>query len=342
MATPSSVCVYPLSPTYLVLHRYLYYLSLILSVLYPTPPPLVKGAFAFSLTYSSTAALYAILILALPLPPTTPILNLDILGLWAVLSPASILLLPLLTWSRSLQGAGSRSARPIIRIWGILVPVGAACAFVLLQRTRRVANGVDPSTVLDCQALAAAADTQKLRLRDPNHVLSVSYDLIFSPLYGILSTRLAPLTFIPLAFGTVSSLATISPPTVFKSTQASQHSSYQSRTGGGLEEVSWSDSMSTSPFTTIRKAFLLLRRIVMYLTPGWLIPVLVVNELYLLRDWPLGIPEAESMYEVGQWGLFAGLGLVSAAAAVSWCAGGGGKDTDSAVRRIDNENACIA
>ena len=53
---------------------------------------------------------------------------------------------------------------------------------------------------------------------------------------------------------------------------------------------------------------------------------MVVNELYLLKDWPDGIPEAESMYEVGQWGLFAGLGLVSAAAVVSWVAGGRGRE----------------
>src|ERR1700738_2818470 len=129
MATPSSICVYPLSPTYLILHRYLYYLSLILSVLYPTPPPLVKGAFAFSLTYSSTAALYAILIVAVP---EANIVNLDIFGLWAVLSAACIVILPLLIWTSHLQSSGSRSGRPIIRIWGLLVVVGAACTFSLL------------------------------------------------------------------------------------------------------------------------------------------------------------------------------------------------------------------
>jgi hypothetical protein len=337
MAMPSSVCVYPLSPTYLVLHRYLYYLSLILSVLYPTPPPLVKGAFAFSLTYSSTAALYSILILALPLQPTTPILNLDILGLWAVIAPASILILPLLTWSRNLQGSGTKSARHIIRIWGILILIGASCTFTLLRKTQGIANSINASVALDCQALAATADAQKLRLRDPNHVLSVSYGLIFSPLYSILSTRLVPLTFIPLAFGSFSSLVTVSSPMLLKS--ASEIPQSQSWTG---QEVSSSDSMSTSPLTTLRKAFLLLRRMVLYLTPGWLLPVMVVNELYLLEDWPFGIPEAESMYEVGQWGLLAGLGLVTAAAAVNWVAGGGGREPDPVVHPVGDGEICVA
>jgi hypothetical protein len=332
MAIPSSVCVYPLSPTYLVLHRYLYYLSLILSVLYPTPPPLIKGAFAFSLTYSSTAALYSILILALPLPSTTPILNLDVLGLWAVLAPASILVLPLLTWSRNLQGARSKSARPIIRIWGIVVLIGAACTFVLLRKAQDIANSVDASAVLDCQALATAANAQKLHLRDPNNVLSVPYGLIFSPLYSILSTRLIPLTFIPLAFGAISSLVTISLPIPLKT-------SSQSWPG---HEIFSTDSMSTSPLTGARKAFLLLRRMVLYLTPGWLIPVMVVNELYLLEGWPSGIPEAESMYAVGQWGLFAGLGLVSAAAAVSWIAGRGEGESDSVIRGVGDREVCVA
>ncbi len=98
------------------------------------------------------------------------------------------------------------------------------------------------------------------------------------------------------------------------------------------------DGMSTSPFRTAREVFLLLRRVVLYLTPGWLLPVLVVNELYLLRGWPAGVPEAEKMYEVGQWGLLAGLGLVSAAAAVSWIAGGSGREETVGSKEGD----CIA
>jgi hypothetical protein len=319
MAPAPSICVYPLSPTYLILHRYLYYASLLLSVLYPTPPPLIKGAFAYSLIYSSTAALYAVLILAIPPPLSstltaqTQILNLDVLALWAVLSPASILLLPLLCWSRNLR----ETARPIIRIWGIVVLVGTACTFVLLQRSLQIGNSIDTSaTGLDCQALVTAADAQRLRLRDPNQVLSVGYDLIFNSLYSILATRLIPLTFIPLAFGALSSLMTISLPPTVMSVEDSQSQSWK-----GIE-VSSADSMSTSPFTAVRKVFLLLRRMVLYLTSGWLLPVVVVNELYLLKGWPAGVPEAERMYEVGQWGLFVGLGLVSAAAAVSWFAGG--------------------
>jgi hypothetical protein len=323
MATPSSTCVYPLSPTYLVLHRYLYYTSLILSVLYPTPPPLVKGAFAYSLTYSSTAALYAILVLALPLPSSADgqILNLDIFGLWAVLAPASILLLPLLTWSRSLH----TTARPIIRIWGILILIGASCTFALLHKSQQLATATTTTTgALNCSALAASAATQTLKLRDPNHVLSAPYAQIFTPLYTILTARLPPLTFIPLAFGAFSSLLTITAPLYQDPSTSTTTSTYTTSYSTSAEiAISDPDTSGTRAVETLRTLFLTLRRIVLYLTPYFLIPVLVVNEMYLLKDWPFGVPEAEKVYEVGQWGLLAGLGLVSAAAGVNWVAGSG-------------------
>lgn len=310
MSTPSSICIYPISPSYALLHRTLYYTSLILSVIYPTPPPLIKGAFAYSLTYSSIAALYAILILALPHPTTSEgqIINLDIPALWAVLSPASILLLPLLTWSRSLQS----SARPIIRIWGILVLVGAACTFALLQQSQSNINSLDESTGLNCSVLATAAEAQKLKLRDPNSVLSVSYDRIFGPLYSLLATRLAPLTFIPLFFGALPCLITIATSIPSKSPQT--------ETWHGVE-ISTTPT-TTSPLGPFLNVFLTLRLLILYLSPYLLLPVLIVNEVYLLMDWATstGIPEAEKVFEVGQWGLWAGLGLVSAAAGVNWLA----------------------
>ena len=311
MNTQASVCVYPLSPTYLVLHRYLYYTSLIISVLYPTPPPLVKGAFAYSLTYSSTAALYAILLLAIPVPADGRIINVDIFGLWAVLSTASILILPLLTWTRNLRGEGSSSARPIIRIWGLLILVGAACSFVLLGRARNLAAdvNVDPSMVLDCHAQGLVAGTAKLRLRDPNDVTTADYDRLFGSLFTLLFSRLSPLSFIPLAFGAVSCLVTIveSPPPI-------------SYTATG--QITGTEATSTSLISSLRSLFLSLRKLVSGVTVCWLVPVLVVNELFLLKDWSGldGMPEGEKMYEVGQWGLFAGLGLVTAAASVSWFA----------------------
>jgi hypothetical protein len=310
MTAPAIVCVYPLSPTYLILHRYLYYTSLIISVLYPTPPPLVKGAFAYSLTYSSTAALYAVLIVAIPVPADVRIINLDVFGLWAVLSTASILILPLLTWTRNLRGAGSSSARPIIRIWGLLILVGAACSFVLLGRARSLAADVaaDAAAVSDCHAQALAADTAKLRLRDPSNVTTADYDRLFGSLFALLFSRLSPLAFIPLAFGALSCLVTIV-------------DSSPSHIASG--EITGTEVISTSLISGLRSLFLSLRKLVSALTACWLVPVLVVNELFLLKDWsgPDGMPEGEKMYEVGQWGLFAGLGLVAAAASVNWFAG---------------------
>jgi hypothetical protein len=315
----SQICIYPLSPTYLPLHRYLYYTTLLLSVLYPTPPPLIKGCFAYSLTYSSTAALYAILILALPAPGQ--IINLDIFSLWAILSSASILLLPLLTWSRSLRS----TARPIIRIWGILMLIGTICSFILLlssQKTasRFVAAGGNGS--VDCRAV----DLPAKRLRNPETVQMGDYERIFGYLYGLVCFKLSPLVFVPLSFGALSSLITITA-TVAPSITSSAYQPSSSSSFPGLSSPGLITNPNTSPSPSVLKtAFLSLRALTLYLTPGFLIPVLVINEIYLLKDWPFGLPETEKMYEVGQWGLYAGLGLVSAAAGINAVLGGRGEE----------------
>ena len=136
----SGICVFPVSPTLLPLHRLLYYLSLILAVLYPTPPPIIKGAFAYSLATSAIAAIYSI-ILALPHPQgitNRDPQNLDVLPLWSVLATAAISLPMFLLWNRNVSPRYS-IARPIVRIWGLLITFGTACAFVNLRQLYRIA-----------------------------------------------------------------------------------------------------------------------------------------------------------------------------------------------------------
>lgn len=86
----TQICTFPISPPYLPTHRYLYYTTLLLSLLYPTPPPLIKGAFALSLTYTSTASIHAIVIACLSAPTSNQLVNLDVPTLWAILTPATL------------------------------------------------------------------------------------------------------------------------------------------------------------------------------------------------------------------------------------------------------------
>ena len=309
MATPPLfLCVYPLSPTYLPTHRYLYYNALAISVLYPRPPPFVKGAFAFALTYSSTAAIYAILIIAIRSPN---VLNLDMFGLWAVLSPASIAILPLLQYSKSVSGGG----RPILRTWGVLIIAASICAFVFLVRLKGIAgyhDGYEQTCISNPPGL-------KYRLRIPEITASVSYEDVFGYYYDLIVARGAPLTLVPMIFGTITCLVTISP--------------VRERAPWDLE-VNLNPYAEEAPSRNIPRALKIgfhhLRAAVLYLSPMFLIPTVVINELYLMRDKEKEIPEMEKVYEIGQWGLLLGAGLVAVAALIGEVAGKPMKRVDEA------------
>ena len=116
------ICVFSVSPILLPLHRLLYYLLLALAVLCPTPPPIIKGALAYSLKNSVIAAIYSI-ILALPRPQgiiNRDPQNLDVLPLWSILATAATSLPVFLLWKRHVTARCS-PARPIVRIWGYLI-----------------------------------------------------------------------------------------------------------------------------------------------------------------------------------------------------------------------------
>jgi hypothetical protein len=301
MTTTRNFCLYPLSTTYLPFHRYLYYASLFLSVVYPTPPPFIKGAFAFSLTYSATAALYALLITCQDI---SPLANLDIFGLWSVLSAAGTLILPLLAWNKNLNSSSGKSARSIVRIWGVWMTVGSICTLVAMLRTQHVVKFSNTTTnnQAECLSLAQSAKL-RFKLRNPPAILVGEYNEIFGPLYDSIINYTIVLAILPLFFGLVCCLITIRP-------------ARPKDTADAWTELCVSSSEGNiSACDAFRGGYLGIQKIVLVLSPCFFIAVLAINESFLLKKW---IMEAEEMYEVGQWGLLAGLGLVSAAAGVNW------------------------
>lgn len=302
MNTTSTICIYALSPTYLPFHRYLYYTSLFLSVVYPTPPPFIKGAFAFALTYSGTASLYAILIIS---QSTSQLVNLDIFALWSILSSASIILLPLLAWNKNLNSANGKSARSIVRIWGVWVTIGLICSLVTMIRTQRHVKSSEVVPSIGCPALAQSIKTN-FKLRNPKTAEIGEYDQIFGTFYKSLINHTPVLAMLPLFFGFIACFVTIKP-------------ARPKESGDAWTGVCVSSSSGTfSGGSAVRAGYLGIQRLVLVTSPGFFLGTIVLNDKFLLKSW---IPEAEEMYEIGQWGLLAGLVLVSAAAVVNWVVG---------------------
>lgn len=251
------------------------------------------------MTYSSTAAVYAFAIAGVH--SSKEIVNLDIFGLWAILSSASISILPLLQWNKNFQHGANKGGRSIVRIWGVLVIAAMICIYVmLLQSKHDVAQG---ETVEQCRLLVKKSSSAKSLLRNPEDVLSAAYPRIFGTMYGWITRRISGLVFLPTAFGLVTIMR-----------ESSIYHAEENRLGdfpvaGGDFTI----------FKSLRSGFVTLRTLVVYMTPLFLIPTIVLNELYLSKNG--GVPEGEKIYEVGQWGVFVGAGLVGVAALINFLVG---------------------
>jgi hypothetical protein len=111
------LCVYPLSGTYGLLPRLLYFATLVLAIFGRSQEWLVIGALASALTYAGTAAIHA----AALCTSRKDVFDLDIHGTWAVLSTGALAYITLINWSTTLRNS---RARIVLVCWGILVGLG--------------------------------------------------------------------------------------------------------------------------------------------------------------------------------------------------------------------------
>jgi hypothetical protein len=142
-----NLCVFPISGNYAPLQRLHFYLVLLFAATGGGFGKisaqgegrgrawLVGGAFAAAMSTAGVAAVHAVILLVIaPRVASTSsrpaLLDLDAAGIWALLVPSALLLAPMLSWNPALRT--SVAARRILRVWGLLVSVGAACSFAVL------------------------------------------------------------------------------------------------------------------------------------------------------------------------------------------------------------------
>ncbi|KAL2042134.1 hypothetical protein N7G274_005322 [Stereocaulon virgatum] len=134
------VCMYPTSGTYSFLARLLYYCTLVFSLFSRAHLWLVAGALVSALVYSGSAAVHACLLVWRG--PNSFSDN-DSLALYAILSSACLVTVPLLNWSGTLRRLGQKAAsikdpkalningdvgtRTVVIYWAFLVLIGFIC-----------------------------------------------------------------------------------------------------------------------------------------------------------------------------------------------------------------------
>ena len=118
-------CVYPISGTYGLLPRVLYYCTLALAIFGRQKEWLVVGAVVGAVTYSGTAAIHAMTLIS----SKEDAFDLDAYGAWAVLSTGAIGYVTLINWSETVR---TSRAKTVLIAWGVLVGMGLIFARVEL------------------------------------------------------------------------------------------------------------------------------------------------------------------------------------------------------------------
>ncbi|KAL8762943.1 MAG: hypothetical protein Q9184_001165 [Pyrenodesmia sp. 2 TL-2023] len=279
------ICVYPISGPYGYLQRFLLYSLLAFAVIAHRWEWLVRGSAAAAMTYSATACIHAILLAAVSTPKNRP-LDLDVFGVYCIISSSLIVLGPMLDWCKPLR---QTTARLILKAWGVLLSVGLVCAVLSIWRPypRDPVCYHSPLRPHACPD-PENKDCEEMPLR-PEERLFGRTDF-----YAVKGFAIASLVLMLLSLLSVFASRTGDPVVIWEKDQRK----FTLRHGYEHEhqEISFN---TTKPW--------LIKIFFVVVAPIAFIANIVVTEIYILRYPPL--PTLEHRYAVGQWNAWVGVAM---------------------------------
>ncbi len=118
-------CVYPISGTYGLMPRLLFYVTLVAAIFGRSREWLIIGALVSALTYAGTAAIHMMTLVR----SRVGVFDLDIMVSWAILSTGALGYIGMMHWSTTLRNS---RAKVVMILWGILVGMGLIFGRALL------------------------------------------------------------------------------------------------------------------------------------------------------------------------------------------------------------------
>jgi len=283
-------CVYAVSGQYGLLPRVLYYALLIFTVFTHKYIWLVAGAAASAMTFSGSAAIHAIILVALP-RRSAAALDLDVFGTYAASATGLIFIIPIMTFSKSLKNL---TGRVLIRVWGALMVVGTACSIAAMWRPWPHEAPCVTSTgalLTSLSQLDVAAFNCTYSCFGTHDIIRGSTDVVAMPVDVINDKALEQLFIcaVGIAVLTCCNLVAFS---VFSPRGGVQEAG--ARTRGSC--MSW-----------------------MYLSAAFFSPLMFIINISSTESFfkATGIPISEQPNLVGQWSVVMGAGLVIVAAAIN-------------------------
>lgn len=287
------ICLYPISGPYGYLQRFLFYSLLAFAVIAHRWEWLVRGSVAAAMTYSATACIHAILLAAVSTPTNRP-LDLDIFGVYCIISSSLIVLGPMLDWCKPLR---QTTARLILRAWGVLLSMGLVCAVLSILRPYPK-DGACYRSPLRPRACTGpgAGPCEEMPSRSEERLFGRT------DFYALKGFAIASLVLMFLSLLSVFASRTGDPVVIWEKDRRK----FTLRHGYEHEhrEISFN---TTKPW--------LIKIFFVVVAPIAFIANIAVTEIYILRS--PSLPTLEHHYAVGQWNAWVGVAMVLLAAGIA-------------------------
>ncbi|KFY46373.1 hypothetical protein V495_02527 [Pseudogymnoascus sp. VKM F-4514 (FW-929)] len=140
-------CVYPVSGQYNTLSRALFYVLIVFSLVFRRHVWISVAALGTAMTYAAVSAVHLFALVGsfrfrdpgfVSTESNKDYVDLDIFGIFPILTAAGIMLTPILMWSNTVR---RHHAQPVIVCWGALVFVALATCIGVLMRGLGIING---------------------------------------------------------------------------------------------------------------------------------------------------------------------------------------------------------
>jgi len=225
--------------------------------------------------------------------PHSSSVDLDILGTWAVLSVVAAAVPMMLGWAPSLRQSG---ARPLVRIWGVLVSVAAICAYVAMHRMKSLT-----ADAINC------TNVGKLPMRRTGDPLEIGWDALFlqAPAKQVMRgwdiAALIVVSFSIWACFKPGRVGTVKPPP-----------NWNGAAGNSQIQTQTFDNCIFSPGIMAFEAVFLTSSVLVFYG------IVALHELWL---WKADVPALEGLDGFEQWSSWVATGLVIIATIVNWLLG---------------------
>ncbi|OAP57564.1 hypothetical protein AYL99_08302 [Fonsecaea erecta] len=333
-------CVFPISGTYGLLPRLVYYVTLVFAIFGRRTEWLIIGALVSALTYAGTSAVHLIALVT----SKAGVFDLDIMAAWAVLSTGALAYIGIIHWSSALRGT---RARVVMVCWGCLVGIS-----LIFGRAELFDTPLDPPepACYSPQGMLLEYPIQKLTnpdfancsyqcfnitkpMRQLSEVMAIPHSILDNSQYRTLTYVLVgPIQFAAYAAlsmdmqeHTPSNLCTrlvmsylIHPGHREQFTKAIYKASMERWYGGYfallgyVHRARW--SLRKLALSSFLIPWLMLGLAIDILCLPLMVCNIVVNEVTLLRG---GLPSNEANIAIGQWGTIVNAALVLIAACIN-------------------------